>query len=158
MRPYYVLLVAVSAFAQSAATYDSSRQVKLAGIVTKIEWANPHAFFFINVKDAAGTVANWTLEFGNPLDLEKDGWTRNSLHIGDTVNVDAIPARDPGRRAFAKSVTLSKTGKKLFVAAPKKPAPAAVHEPTPRWPDGQVRLGPPPGRVLECAECECFGR
>ena len=62
MRPCYVLLVAVSAFAQSAATYDSSRQVKLTGIVTKIDWANPHAFFFIDVKDAAGTVAVWDLD------------------------------------------------------------------------------------------------
>jgi hypothetical protein len=145
MRNYYVLLVAVGAFAQSSATYDSSRQVKLTGIVTKIEWANPHAFFFVNVKDAAGTVSNWALEFGNPLDLEKDGWTRNSLHIGDTVNVEGIPARVPGRQAFAKSVTLAKTGKRLFAVVPKKPA-AAAHEPTPRWPDGQVRLGPPPGK------------
>jgi len=146
MRPYYVLLVAVSAFGQNAATYDSSRQVKLTGVVTKIDWTNPHAFFFVNVEDASGTVANWALEFGNPLDLEKDGWTRNSLHIGDTVNVEGIPAREPGRRAFAKSVTLAKTGKKLFVAAPKKPAALAAHEPTPRWLDGQVRLGPPSGK------------
>ena len=74
MRNYCVLLVAVGAFAQSSATYDSSRQVKLSGVVTKVEWANPHAFFFVNVKDAAGTITNWALEFGNPLDLEKDGW------------------------------------------------------------------------------------
>jgi hypothetical protein len=146
MRPCYVLLVAVSAFAQSAATYDSSRQVKLTGIVTKIDWANPHAFFFIDVKDAAGTVAVWALEFGNPLDLEKEGWTRNSLHIGDVVNVEGIPAREPRKEAFAKSVTLAKTGKKLFVAQPRKPVVAAAHEPTPRWPDGQARLGPPPGK------------
>jgi len=146
MRPYCVLLVAVSAFAQSAATYDGSRQVKLTGVVTKIDWANPRAFFFVDVKDAAGTVANWAVEFGNPLDLEKDGWTRNSLRIGDTVNVEGVPAREPRSQAFAKSVTLAKTGKKLFVAAPKKPAVAAVHEPTPRWPDGQVRLGPPPSK------------
>src|SRR5438045_6149061 len=105
MRPYYVLLIAVSAFAQSAATYDASRQVKLTGVVTKIDWANPHAFFSIDVKDAAGTVATWALEFGNPLDLEKDGWTRNSLHIGDAANVEGIPAREPRRQAFAKSVT-----------------------------------------------------
>jgi len=146
MRPYYLLLFAVSAFAQSAATYDSSRQVKLTGTVTKIDWANPHAFFFIDVKDAAGAVAAWALEFGNPLDLEKDSWTRNSLHIGDAVNVEGIPARGPRRQAFAKSVTLAKTGKKLFMAAPRKPVSAAAHEPTPRWPDGQARLGPPPGK------------
>jgi len=140
------LLIAAAAFAQSTATYDSSRQVRLTGVVTKVDWANPHAFFFVNVEDAAGTVANWALEFGNPLDLEKDGWTRNSLRIGDTVNVEGIPAREPVNQAFAKSVTLAKTGKKLFVAAPKKQVTAALKEPAPRWPDGQVRLGPPPGK------------
>jgi hypothetical protein len=140
------LLLSASAFAQSSATYDSSRQVKLTGAVTRVEWANPHAFFFLNVRDAAGNVTNWALEFGNPLDLEKDGWTRNSLHVGDSVNVEGIPARGGSKQAFAKSVTLSKTGKKLFTASAKKPAAAAIHDPTPRWPDGQVRLGPPPGK------------
>ena len=145
-RLLIAIFAAAAAFAQSAATYDSSRQIKLTGVVTRVEWANPHAFFFVNVKDAAGTVTNWALEFGNPLDLEKDGWTRNSLHIGDTVNVEGIPARDPDNQAFAKSVILAKTGKRLFTPAPAKKAAAAAHEPTPRWPDGQVRLGPPPGK------------
>ncbi|MBZ5632567.1 MAG: hypothetical protein LAO55_05495 [Acidobacteriia bacterium] len=145
-RLWVAVFAAATVFAQSSATYDSSRTIKLTGVVIKVEWANPHAFFFVNVRDAAGTITNWALEFGNPLDLEKDGWTRNSLRIGDSVNVEGIPARDPKRQAFAKSVTLAKTGKKLFVAAPKKPATAAVREPTPRWPDGQVRLGPPAGK------------
>jgi hypothetical protein len=146
MRNYYFLLVAACAFAQNSATYDSSRQVKLTGVVTRVEWANPHTFFFVNVKDANGTVTNWALEFGNALDLEKDGWTQNSLHIGDSVNVEGIPARDPVSQAFAKSVTLAKTGKKLFTAVPARKPATTAHEPTPRWPDGQVRLGPPPGK------------
>ncbi len=148
MKPFLVLgalFAAALLFGQRATTYDSSRQVKLSGVVTRIEWANPHAFFFLNVRDSAGTVASWALEFGNPLDLEKDGWTRNSLHVGDTVNVDGIPARAPARQAFAKSVILSKTGKRLFTAAAKKTVPV-THEPAPRWPDGQPRLGPPPGK------------
>lgn len=148
MKPFLVLgalFAAALLFAQSATTYDSSRQVKLSGVVTRVEWANPHAFFFLNVRDSAGTVANWALEFGNPLDLEKDGWTRNSLHVGDTVAVDGIPARAPARQAFAKSVILSKTGKRLFAVAAKKAA-TVTHEPAPRWPDGQPRLGPPPGK------------
>jgi len=146
MRNYYFLLVAACAFAQNSATYDNSRQVKLTGVVTRVEWANPHAFFFVNVKDANGTVTNWALEFGNALDLEKDGWTRNSLHIGDSVNVEGVPTRDPVSQAFAKSVTLAKTGKKLFTALPARKPATTAHEPTPRWPDGQVRLGPPPGK------------
>src|ERR1700674_3694659 len=76
-----------------SAAYDSSRQVKLQGPVTRIDWVNPHAFLFMDVKDAAGTVMNWAVEFGNPLDLEKDGWKRSALHIGDLVTVEGIPAR-----------------------------------------------------------------
>lgn len=144
-RLWIAMFAAATAFAQSATTYDSSRQIKLTGVVTRVEWANPRAFFFVNVKDAAGTVTEWALEFGNPLDLEKDGWTRNTLHIGDTVNVQGIPARGAGSQAFAKSVILTKTGKKLFTA-PAKKAAIPAREPAPRWPDAQVRLGPAPGK------------
>ncbi len=135
------LLLATPTSAQSAfsATYDSTRQVKLSGPVTRIDWTNPHAFCFINAQDT-----NWAVEIGNPLDLEKDGWKRDSLHIGDVVTVDGIPARGPGRQAFAKSVVLTRTGARLFVASNKKRPPSS--EPAPRWPEGQVRLGPPPGK------------
>src|SRR5579862_3735202 len=70
-----IVLAAIPVAAQRApsATYDSQRKVKLAGPVTKIDWVNPSAFFFVNVKDATGTVSSWAVEFGNPLDLERDG-------------------------------------------------------------------------------------
>jgi len=128
-----------------SATYDSDRQVKLSGAVTRIEWVNPHAFLFINVRDASGIITNWAVEIGNPLDLENDGWKSNSIHIGDVVNVEGLLARGQARQTFAKSVVLTKTGTKLFAASNKKRLPAAV-EPAPRWPDGQVRLGPAPGK------------
>ena len=137
---------AASAQDEFAATYDSDRQVTLKGAVTKIDWVNPHAYFFINVRDPEGTITNWAVEFGNPLDLEKSGWKRNSLRIGDMVTVEGLPARGQSKQAFAKSVTLARTGKKLFVASSKKSAATPAREPTPRWPDGQVRLGPPPGK------------
>jgi hypothetical protein len=139
--------MAIPAAAQSAftATWDSDRQVKLNGPVTKIDWANPHAYLFMNVRDPSGLVTNWAVEFGNPLDLEKDGWKWNSLHIGDVVTVEGIPARGLRSQAFAKSVVLARTGAKLFIVSNKKSAARAV-EPTPRWPDGQVRLGSPPGK------------
>ena len=128
-----------------SATYDGARQVTLKGVVTRIDWANPGAYFFINVRDSSGSITNWAVEIGNPLDLEKDGWKRSSLHIGDTVTVQGVPARSESRQAFAKSVVLDRNGSKLFTASARKrvaPAPA----PAPRWPDGQVRLGPPPGK------------
>lgn len=140
MKFLAMILAAVPVFAQSAATYDSARQIKLTGVVIRVEWANPHAFVFLNAQNAS-----WAVEVGNPLDLENDGWTRNSLHVGDTVTVEGVPARGSGKQAFAKSVTLAKTGKKIFVAPAKKPV-AQAKEPAPRWPDGQVRLGPPPGK------------
>ena len=141
------LFVAIPAFTQNgfSATYDSARQVTLKGAVAQIDWVNPHAFFHINVVDSTGTTTNWAVEFGNPLDLEKDGWKRTSLHIGDVVTVDGLLARGEKRQAFAKSVVLARTGAKLFTASNQKRAKAAT-EPTPRWPDGQPRLGPPPGK------------
>jgi hypothetical protein len=125
--------------------WDTSRQIKLSGPVIKIDWANPHAYVFINMRDAAGTVAHWAVEIGNPLDLEKDGWRWDSLHIGDVVNIEGSPAKGDSKEALAKSVVLARTGAKLFVALNKKPAVPAA-QPTPRWPDGHVRLGPPAGK------------
>jgi hypothetical protein len=134
----------VSAQRAFSATYDSSRQVTLKGVVTRIDWANPGAYFFLNVRDANGAIANWAVEFGNPLDLERDGWKQTSLHIGDAVTVEGVLARNQSRQAFAKTVVLARTGAKLFAASNRKRAAASA--PTPRWPDGQVRLGPPPGK------------
>jgi hypothetical protein len=137
-----VAAVPVSSQPPFSATYDGSRQVKLQGPVTRIDWVNPHAFFFVDVRDATGTIANWAVEFGAPLDLERDGWKRGTLHIGDVVTVDAIPARSEARQAFAKSVLVG--GKRLF--APPARRAAAARQPAPKWPDGQVRLGPQPGK------------
>src|ERR1700676_5038897 len=127
-----------------SSAYDGTRQVKLHGAVTRIDWVNPRAYLFVNVRDSGGTITNWAVEFGNPLDLEKDGWKRSALHIGDVVTVEGSPARTEARRALAKSVTLTRTGKKLFTPAPRRAA--ALPAPAPRWPDGQVRLGPPAGK------------
>lgn len=123
-------------------TYDSSRKVTLEGIVTKMEWVNPRAFFFINVRDATSVVSNWAVEFGNPLDLERSGWKSTSLKIGDVVTVEGIPARGEARQAAAMSVVLKSTSRRLFVSQPRRPAAAA---PAPRWPNSHVRLGPAPG-------------
>ena len=135
----------VSSQRNVSATYDSSRQVKLQGVVTRIDWVNPNAFFFIDVKDAAGTVMNWAVQFGNPIELERDGWKSSALHVGDAVTVEGIPARNESRQASAKSVVLTRTAKRLF-APPIIRRAAAVPAPAPRWPDGRVRLGPPAGK------------
>jgi hypothetical protein len=142
-----VALASTQVHAQRApsAAYDSSRKVKLAGPVTKIDWVNPSAFFMMNVRDATGTTSSWAVEFGNPLDLERDGWKRDSLHIGDVVTVEGVPSRDPDRQAMATSVVLTRTGAKLFTLSNKRPVKPAS-KPAPKWPDGHVRLGAVPGQ------------
>ena len=143
LRPIFAILTLAPAFAQNnfTAAFDKDRQVKLQGPVIRIEWANPQAFLTVHSADA-----NWDVEIGNPLDLERDGWKRNTLKIGDVVRVEGNPARGPEFKAFATSVTLASTGKRVFALAAAKPAVAAAHPPAPRWPDGQIRLGPPPGK------------
>jgi hypothetical protein len=135
-------LVSTSIFAQG---YETGRQVKLRGAITRIDWVNPRAYIFINARDAYGTLTNWALEIGNSLDLERDGWKASSVNIGDTVIAEGIPAKGSARRVLATSIVLTRTGGKVFVASSKLLA-RPVSQPTPRWPDGHVRLGPAPGK------------
>jgi len=124
-------------------TYDSARKITLEGTVTKLDWVNPRAFLFMNVKDAGGNISNWAVEFGSPFDLEKNGWKASSLKVGDVVTVEGVLARGEARQASATSVVVKATGKKLFVPQPRRPAAAVAS--APRWPNGHVRLGPAPG-------------
>jgi hypothetical protein len=128
-----------------SATYDGERQITLEGVVTRIEWVNPHAYLFVDDADSTGTTTNWAVEFGNPFDLERAGWTESSLKVGERVTIRGVPARDQSKRAFGASVVRVSNKERLFVAPTNKPAPQAKKQPIPRWPDGQVRLGAAPG-------------
>src|SRR5690349_8574039 len=78
-----------------SAEFDASKPVHLTGIVTKVEWMNPHTFFYLDVKDpATGKVTNWALEMGSPNGLTREGWTRDTLKTGDQVTVDGSAAKD----------------------------------------------------------------
>ena len=99
-----------------AAEYDSNKPVTLTGAVTKVEWANPHVRFYIDVKDASGTAANWEFELGSPNGLMRKGWTRNSLKPGDKITVDGYLAKDGAHLANARTVALS-DGRKVFAGA-----------------------------------------
>ena len=81
----------------SPAVYDAARTVRLEGAVTKVEWATPHTFVFVNAKDAAGAVVNWAVRVGSPDDLERSGWTPGMLRAGDVVVVEGSPGnrREP---------------------------------------------------------------
>ena len=98
------------------AEYDRAKTVMMKGSVTKIEWTNPHARFYVDVKDQKGKVANWNMELGSPNGLKRAGWSRNSLKIGDVVTVTASLARDGSRNANAREIVLA-DGKKVFTAS-----------------------------------------
>lgn len=99
-----------------AAEFDANKPVKFSGTVTKIEWMNPHAYFYIDVKDASGKVESWGLEMGSPNGLMRQGWTRNSLKVGDEVTVEGSMAKDGSKIANARQVALA-NGQKLFAAS-----------------------------------------
>ena len=99
-----------------AAEFDASRPVQLKGTVTKIEWMNPHAYFYIDVKDASGNVTSWGLEMGSPNGLMRQGWTRNSMKVGDEIVVEGSRAKDGSNIANARSVVLG-SGERLFAAS-----------------------------------------
>lgn len=90
-----------------AAEYDAAQPVTLKGTVTKFEWTNPHARFYIDVKDASGKVTNWNLELASPNVLGRQGWTRHSLNIGDAITVEGSKAKDGSNMANARRVTLA---------------------------------------------------
>ena len=105
-----------------AAEYDSTRKIELKGVVTKFEWMNPHAHFYIDVTDKDGKVANWNLELASPNMLVRNGWRRTSLKEGDNVVVVASQAKDATNTASVETVTLPDGRKLTFMAAPDGPA------------------------------------
>ena len=100
-----------------AAEYDVKKPVSLKGTVTKVEWTNPHARFYIDVKDESGNVVNWNLELASPNVLVRQGWNRHSLNVGDQVTVDGAQAKDGSQMANARTVTLA-DGRKVFAFSP----------------------------------------
>lgn len=115
------LLVAgsVTAYAHHsfAAQYDSNKPVKMAGVVTKLEWTNPHVYIFIDVTDKAGKVVNWGFEMGPPHMLQKSGWKKNALKIGEVLSIEGWLARDGSNSANARRVTRKTTGEVMGAAS-----------------------------------------
>ena len=99
-----------------AAEYDANKPVTLKGTVTKVEWMNPHARFYIDVKDEKGNVTNWNLELASPNVLVRNGWTRKSLAVGDEVTVEGSQAKDGSKMANARVVKLA-DGRRVFAGS-----------------------------------------
>ena len=119
-----LLLSAVPAWPHHAfgAEFDAKRPVKLRGVVTKMEWINPHAWMHVDVKDADGKVTSWMIEAGTPNTLFRRGFTRDSLKIGTEVLVDGYQAKDGSNTANGRDVTLP-DGRKLFIGSSGTGAP-----------------------------------
>jgi len=98
------------------AEFDANKPVNLSGVVTKVEWTNPHARFYVDVKDASGKVINWDLELASPNVLRRLGWTRDILKPGDMVVVLGSRAKDDSNMANARSVTLG-DGRKMVAGS-----------------------------------------
>jgi len=111
-------VVPAAAHHSFSAEFDNTKQVEMKGYVTKIEWTNPHVWFYINVVDpATGKATRWGFEMGPPHGLQGRGWTRETMKIGDEVIVNGSRAKDGSNRANARSVVLAKTGERFGTAS-----------------------------------------
>ena len=113
------LLATASVFGHHSvsAEFDVNRRITYAGVITRVEWSNPHIYFYVDVKDANQKVRNWAFEGAGPNTLARLGWMRDSLKVGDRVTVLAFPARDGAAVASAREVRLA-NGRKVLAGMP----------------------------------------
>ena len=112
-----VLALAAPAIAHHSwpVEYDAKKPVSVQGVVSKVEWTNPHTHFYVDVKDEKGTVTTWNFEMASTLALERSGWSRKTLSVGEQVQVKGFGGRAVTSRAIANSI-INSAGKSLFVA------------------------------------------
>ena len=138
-----LLLAAVplTAHHEILAKFDDKKPLTLSGVVTLVDWRNPHVHVFMNVRDSKNETLNWAIELESPIDLQRSGWTRDSVQPGDAITVEGIAARNGSRQAWGNSIVMKATGRAVLNVSASAPPPLLQTRPTPRWPDHQPRLG-----------------
>ncbi len=141
----WLLVAPLAAHHAIVAKFNPDEPVALNGTVTKVDWSNPHVHVFMDVLGAGG-ISNLAIELESTVDLDAGGWSPDALRLGERITVEGIAARDGSLQAWAHSMTRTDSGAAVFdIPDPVPPSAPASSGPTPRWPDGQPRLGPPPG-------------
>jgi Family of unknown function (DUF6152) len=110
-----------------AAEYDKNRPIKFRGIVTKMEWMNPHIYYYVDVKDASGKVTNYAVEGGTPNSLRRQGWGKDSLKAGDVVTVEGFMAKNGSNHVNGRNVMLP-NGKRVFGGSADDGGPGTEYE------------------------------
>src|SRR6185295_8976866 len=129
-----IILAATPSFAHHAilAKFDDKKPQTLNGIVELVEWKNPHVHVFMNVQGPSG-FARWVLELESVIDLERSGWTRESLRPGDAITVQGLAARDASPQVWANSIVIKSTGKRVLDVTPAAPPLTKQARPAPRY-------------------------
>jgi hypothetical protein len=149
-----ILLLVAPLLAQRGilAKFDANKAKTLNGVVTRLDWANPHVHILINVQEGPKLV-NWAVELESQLELERSGWNRDSVKPGDALTIQGKLARDGSQQLWGDSVVLTKTGRKVLAMSPQalaffRPTPNAKPTgPAPRGADGKPLLGSSPGET-----------
>jgi hypothetical protein len=130
-----------------AAKFDESKTMTLTGIVTLVDWRNPHVHVFMNVRGPNNEWVNWAVELASPIDLQDSGWDRESVQPGDNLTVQGYAARNGSRQVWSNVMTVTMTGREVLNIKPLSPPVPLAKRPTPTGPDGKPRLGALPGGV-----------
>lgn len=107
----------VAAHHSWTADYDANKPVTVKGVVSKVEWTNPHTHFYLDVKDANGSVTTWNFEMASTLALQRSGWSRRTLQVGDEITISGFGGRAVITRAVASSIVTA-DGKEVFKGTP----------------------------------------
>jgi hypothetical protein len=141
-----VLMMPLLAHHELTAKFDPSKTSTLRGVVTSVDWANPHVHIFMNV-GTGNAMVNWAVELESVPHLQKAGYRRDTLKPGDRITVQGILARDGSKQIWGNTVTMDAGNRRIFNVPDQMAPPSTASGPTPRWPDGKPRLGPAPGQT-----------